>query len=94
MTQLNTQELPLKIGTNKSDSSDVVDLIIKNLSEPKISNSITTLLKSGHEVIDQLAWEKINAYEVIAGELSNKPRIKEVSKIKLITIGKQERNNS
>jgi len=82
------------IGTNKSDSSDVVDLIIKNLSEPKISNSITTLLKSGHEVIDQLAWEKINAYEVIAGELSNKPRIKEVSKIKLITIGKQERNNS
>jgi ferredoxin--NADP+ reductase len=76
------------IGTNKSDSSDVVDLIIENLKEPKVSEGIKTLLNSGHEVIDQLAWEKINAHEIISGELSNKPRIKEVSRIKLLIIGR------
>ena len=75
------------IGTNKSDSSDVVDLIIENLKEPKISEGITTLLKSGHEVIDQLAWEKINASEVISGEIAGKPRVKEIKREKLINIG-------
>ena len=75
------------IGTNKSDSSDVVDLIIENLKEPKISEGITALLKSGHEVIDQLAWEKINASEVISGEIAGKPRVKEVKRKKLINIG-------
>jgi ferredoxin--NADP+ reductase len=75
------------IGTNKSDSSDVVDLIIKNLKEPKVSDGITALLKSGHVVIDQLAWEKINASEVISGEKSGKPRVKEVKREKLIYIG-------
>jgi len=75
------------IGTNKSDSSDVVDLIIENLKEPKISEGITALLKSGHEVIDQLAWEKINASEVISGEIAGKPRVKEVKREKLINLG-------
>jgi len=56
------------IGTNKSDSADVVELIIKNLKEPKESVGITALLKSGHAVIDQLGWEKIDASEVISGE--------------------------
>jgi ferredoxin--NADP+ reductase len=50
-----------------------VDLIIESLKEPKISEGITALLKSGHEVIDQLAWEKINASEVISGEIAGKP---------------------
>jgi ferredoxin--NADP+ reductase len=45
------------IGTNKSDSTDVVDLIIENLKESKTSEGITALLKSGHEVIDQTAWK-------------------------------------
>ena len=40
------------IGTNKSDSADVVELIIKNLKEPKASVGIIALLKSGHAVID------------------------------------------
>jgi len=66
------------IGTNKSDSADVVELIIKNLKEPKQSEGITALLKSAHVVIDQTGWEKINASEVISGELAGKPRIKEV----------------
>ncbi len=76
------------IGTNKSDSSDVVELIIKNLTEPKISEGITGLLKSGHEVIDQIAWEKINASEVISGQITGKPRVKVVDWKQLISLGK------
>ena len=76
------------IGTNKSDSSDVVDLIIENLKEPKVSEGITSLIKSGHEVIDQLAWEKINASEVISGEIAGKPRVKEVDWKRLISLGR------
>ena len=76
------------IGTNKSDSSDVVDLIIENLKEPKVSEGITSLIKSGHEVIDQLGWEKINASEVISGEIAGKPRVKEVDWKRLISLGR------
>ena len=76
------------IGTSKSDSSDVVNLIVKNLKEPKVSEGITALLNSGHEVIDQLAWEKINASEVISGEITGKPRVKEVTWKRLISLAK------
>ena len=76
------------IGTNKSDSADVVELIISNLTEPKDSEGITALLKSGHEVIDQTAWEKINASEVISGEIAGKPRVKEVDWKRLISLGR------
>ena len=75
------------IGTNKSDSSDVVELIIKNLKEPRNGTRIEALLKSGHQVIDQIGWEKINASEVISGELAGKPRIKEVDWKRLISLG-------
>jgi ferredoxin--NADP+ reductase len=64
------------IGTNKSDSKDVVDLIITNLKEPKECKGITALLKAEHEVIDQIAWEKINASEVFSGQIAGKPRLK------------------
>jgi ferredoxin--NADP+ reductase len=76
------------IGTNKSDSNDVVELIISNLSEPKVSEGVSSLLKSGHEVIDQVSWEKINASEVISGEIAGKPRIKEVDWKRLISLGR------
>jgi ferredoxin--NADP+ reductase len=75
------------IGTNKSDSADVVELIIDSLKEPKNNTGIEGLLKSGHEVIDQVGWEKINASEVISGELAGKPRIKEVDWKRLISLG-------
>jgi ferredoxin--NADP+ reductase len=74
------------IGTNKSDSNDVVDLIIENLKEPKTSEGIAALLKSGHRVIDQLAWEKINNWGIISGEIVGKPRVKETNRNKLITL--------
>jgi ferredoxin--NADP+ reductase len=76
------------IGTNKSDSNDVVELIIINLTEPKVSEGISSLLKSSHEVIDQVSWEKINASEVISGEIAGKPRIKEVDWKRLISLGR------
>ena len=75
------------IGTNKSDSADVVDLIIDSLKEPKNTTGIEGLLKSGHQIIDQVGWEKINASEVISGELAGKPRIKEVDWKRLISLG-------
>jgi ferredoxin/flavodoxin---NADP+ reductase len=75
------------IGTNKSDSADVVELIIDSLKEPKNNTGIEGLLKSGHEIIDQVGWEKINASEVISGELAGKPRIKEVDWKRLISLG-------
>jgi ferredoxin--NADP+ reductase len=76
------------IGTNKSDSNDVVELIISNLTDPKVSEGVSSLLKSGHEVIDQVSWEKINASEVISGEIAGKPRIKEVDWKRLISLGR------
>ena len=76
------------IGTNKSDAADVVDLLITELKEPKNTNSVSDLLKSGHEVIDQSGWEKINASETLSGELHGKPRIKEVDLKKLIKLSK------
>jgi ferredoxin--NADP+ reductase len=75
------------IGTNKSDSADVVDLIIDSLKEPKNTAGIEGLLKSGHLIINQVGWEKINASEVISGELAGKPRIKEVDWKRLISLG-------
>jgi ferredoxin--NADP+ reductase len=74
------------IGTNKSDSADVVELIIKNLKKPKASEGVRALLKSGHEIIDQTAWEKINASEVISGEIIGKPRVKIFDNKKLISL--------
>ena len=76
------------IGTNKSDSNDVVDLIIENLKTPKVSEGITALLKSTHEVINQTSWEKINAEEMISGQILNKPRLKIPNRLKLIQTGR------
>ena len=76
------------IGTNKSDSADVVDLIIDSLREPKNAAGIEGLLKSGHQIIDQVGWEKINASEVISGEIAGKPRVKEVDWKQLISLGR------
>jgi ferredoxin--NADP+ reductase len=76
------------IGTNKSDAADVVDLLISELKEPKDSNGVSDLLKSGHEVIDQAGWEKINASEILSGEPHGKPRIKEIDWKVLVSLGR------
>jgi ferredoxin--NADP+ reductase len=65
------------IGTNKSDSSDVMKLLVQDLKAPKHHTDIAELL-SGATVISQSHWEAINAAEVAAGELLGKPRRKAV----------------
>ena len=64
------------IGTNKSDASDVVALLLEDLKEPKNSGDILDLIPKNHKVIDQSAWTKINSAEITAGELKEKPRVK------------------
>jgi ferredoxin--NADP+ reductase len=56
------------------------------LTETKNTAGIESLLKSGHHVIDQVGWEKINASEVILGELVGKPRQKICDRNKLVKI--------
>ena len=73
------------IGTNKSDSSDVMKLLVEDLKDPKTHTDIAELL-SGATVISQSHWEAINAAEVAAGESHGKPRVKSVDKGELLRL--------
>ena len=65
------------IGTNKSDSGEVVAKLVLDLKTPKHHEDISDLLKSRGVVhVPQATWELINAAEVAAGEPSGKPRVK------------------
>ena len=71
------------IGTNKSDSTDVMKLLVEDLKSPKAAGDITELLGDAI-VVTQSHWETINAAEVAAGESRNKPRVKSVAKDELL----------
>jgi len=74
------------IGTNKSDAAAVVELMISDLKTPKTAGNISELLT--HQlVVDQSAWQKINAAEVAAGEPKGKPRVKSVKWDELLKLG-------
>ena len=75
------------IGTNKSDASDVVALLISDLGEPKNSGDITDLIPNGTKVVDQKTWMKINEAEVKAGEARGKPRVKATTYEALMALG-------
>ena len=75
------------IGTNKSDASAVVELIIADLTSPKSNGDIINLLPENHRTISQEKWMKINEAEIAGGEPVGKPRIKEVSREKLLGLG-------
>ena len=75
------------VGTNKSDAADVIKLLIEDLSAPKNSQGVEDLLPAGHVVVDQKKWLRINASEIAAGEALGKPRLKEVSREKLLSLG-------
>lgn len=66
------------IGTNKSDSAAVIELLNQDLSEPKNKGDIIELLKD-KKVVTQKDWEVINAAEIAAGEPLSKPRRKGIS---------------
>jgi ferredoxin--NADP+ reductase len=73
------------IGTNKSDSSDVMKLLVEDLKSPKTAGDITELLGDA-AVVTQSNWEAINAAEVAAGEAKGKPRVKSVEKAELLRL--------
>jgi ferredoxin--NADP+ reductase len=75
------------IGTNKSDSSDVMKLLVEDLKEPKPHADISELL-SGVTIVSQGNWEAINAAEVAAGEAKGKPRVKSIAREDLLALGK------
>ena len=75
------------IGTNKSDASDVIKLLIEDLDpEPKNGGDISVVIPQAIRVIDQASWTKINVAEIAAGEALGKPRLKEVDIAKLIAL--------
>ena len=74
------------IGTNKSDAAAVVELMLSDLKTPKAAGDISELL-THQVVVDQSAWQKINAAEVAAGEPKGKPRVKSVKRDELLKMG-------
>lgn len=75
------------IGTNKSDASEVVKLLIADLPpQPKNNGDIADLLVD-HHVVTQSHWEQINAAEVSKGEPLGKPRVKAVDRQELLRLG-------
>jgi ferredoxin--NADP+ reductase len=74
------------IGTNKSDSTDVMKLLVEDLNTPKETGDITELIGDA-VVVTQSHWEAINAAEIAAGEPLGKPRRKAVDKHELLGLG-------
>ena len=74
------------IGTNKSDASDVMKLLLEDLKSAKSNGDITDLLANKSHV-SQSNWEAINAAEIAAGEPLGKPRKKAVTREELLSLG-------
>jgi ferredoxin--NADP+ reductase len=75
------------IGTNKSDSTEVMKLLVENLNSPKTSVDLETkLIERGAVIVTQNQWEKINAHEVSKGEPIGKPRVKLVKRHDMLGI--------
>ena len=74
------------IGTNKSDASDVMKLLVAGLKLVKNNGDVSELL-SDKKFVSQSHWEAINAAEVAAGEPLGKPRKKAVLREDLLGLG-------
>ncbi len=65
------------IGTNKSDASAVMTMMVSQLHEPKVERDVLPLLKDrGVQVVSQDGWTRINSEETRKGVESGKPRVK------------------
>ena len=73
------------IGTNKSDASDAMKLLVEDLKPAKDGGDVSDLLKE-KKFVSQSHWEAINAAEVASGEPLGKPRKKFVSREDLLKI--------
>jgi len=74
------------IGTNKSDASDVMKLLVSSLKPAKNNGDVSDLL-ADKKFVSQSHWEVINAAEVAAGEPLGKPRKKAVLREDLLGLG-------
>ncbi len=74
------------IGTNKSDASDVMKLLVASLKSVKNNGDVSDLL-ADKKFVSQSHWEAINAAEVAAGEPLGKPRKKAVLREELLGLG-------
>jgi ferredoxin--NADP+ reductase len=77
------------IGTNKSDSSEVIKLLIEKLPTAAKENSDITKFITTHQVITQRGWQKINQAEIQQGEAVGKPRQKLTDWSYLLTLGQE-----
>jgi ferredoxin--NADP+ reductase len=77
------------IGTNKSDSSEVIKLLLEKLeSVAKVGIDIAKILTT-HQVVTQTGWQKINKAEVEQGEAVGKPRRKLTIWSELLSLGQE-----
>jgi ferredoxin--NADP+ reductase len=75
------------IGTNKSDSSEVIKLLIDKLPSTAKENTDISKTFSNHQVITQSGWQKINKAELEQGEAVGKPRHKVTAWNDLLSLG-------
>ena len=73
------------IGTNKSDSAAVMELLVEDLQSPKNAGDISGLL-THQVVVSQERWQKINEAEVAAGQGKGKPRVKSIKHKELLKL--------
>jgi len=74
------------IGTNKSDASEVMKLLVADLPAVPKDAADTAQLPSDHRIVTQTDWEKINAAEVASGEALGKPRVKAATRNELFDL--------
>lgn len=75
------------IGTNKSDASDVMKLLVAGLPLTSKNKGDVLELLIDHEIVTQSRWELINDAEIAKGEPLGKPRVKAVDKRELLRLG-------
>jgi ferredoxin--NADP+ reductase len=77
------------IGTNKSDSSEVVKLLLARLPSAAKENTDIAKIITTHQVVSQLGWQKINQAEIEQGEAVGKPRRKLSEWNDLLSLGQE-----
>jgi ferredoxin--NADP+ reductase len=77
------------IGTNKSDSSEVIKSLIKKLPSTAKENSDISKALANRKIITQSGWQKINQAEVEQGEPVGKPRRKVTDWKDLLSLGQE-----
>lgn len=77
------------IGTNKSDSSEVIKLLIEKLPNTAKEHADISKLLASREIITQSGWQKINQAEVEQGEPAGKPRRKVTDWKDLLSLGQE-----